>query len=223
MWVIPLVLSAFTHLWNPIGFPTVHPDEGTYMRRALHVLEGLGSQEFSNVNREQVVTIYDHPYIDKVFLYDHPYFGQLFLAGALAIIGYPFGLGTSSVDNDSIEMLYLIPRVMMGLLAVFDTLLVYKITEHRYNRKIAFIAAVLFAVMPLGWLLRRIFLDNLLLPFLLLSIFFGVYLRKPRDALFTAISNGQDNTKKQFLLASFWDWPFLRRYLSLLLFLLLGS
>jgi hypothetical protein len=25
---IPLVLSAFTHLWNPLGFPDIFYDEG---------------------------------------------------------------------------------------------------------------------------------------------------------------------------------------------------
>jgi hypothetical protein len=43
--IIPLALSAFTHLWNPIGFPDLFSDEGVYMRRSLHVLEGLGPQE----------------------------------------------------------------------------------------------------------------------------------------------------------------------------------
>ena len=42
---IPLVLSAFMHLWNPVGFPLVDHDEGHYMRRAMQVLEGLGPQD----------------------------------------------------------------------------------------------------------------------------------------------------------------------------------
>ena len=66
----------------------------------------------------------------------------------------------------------------MGVLAVVDTFLLYKITECRYNRNIAIIASVLFAVMPISWLLRRIYLDNLLLPFLLASILFAVYMKK---------------------------------------------
>jgi hypothetical protein len=195
----PLLLSAFTHLWNPVGFPSIHPDEGTYMRRAMHVLEGLGPQELSSLNSKQV-TIYDQPYNDEVYLFDHPYFGQLFLAGALGVIGYPFGLGNAPEDKDSIETLYTIPRVFIGLLAVIDTLLVFKIAENRYNRKIAFVAAVLFAVMPFGWLLRRIFLDNLLLPLLLLSILLGVHIRNTQNV--TPISNSQNkNTKKQIILA----------------------
>jgi hypothetical protein len=56
---------------------------------------------------------------------------------------------------DSIKMLYLVPRVLIGVLAVFDTFLVYKIAGRRYNnRTIALIASILFAVMPITWLLR---------------------------------------------------------------------
>ena len=67
--IATLALSAFTHLWNPTGFPDVFYDEGIYMRRAMHVLEGLGPQE-------------------RTF-YDHPYFGQLFLASVFWLSGYP--------------------------------------------------------------------------------------------------------------------------------------
>src|ERR687890_49727 len=96
---IPLVLSAFTHLWNPIGFPDIFYDEGIYMQRSMRVLEGLGPQESSH-------------------RYDHPYFGQIFLAGALGIVGYPDSLSSNaggSNDDDvvlhSVETLYLVPRV----------------------------------------------------------------------------------------------------------------
>jgi hypothetical protein len=70
-------------------------------------------------------------------------------------------------------MLHLIPRILMGALAVVDTFLIFKVAERRYNnRNVAFIAAILFAVMPMSWLVRRILLDSLFLPFLLLSILF---------------------------------------------------
>jgi Dolichyl-phosphate-mannose-protein mannosyltransferase len=160
MLTIPLALSAFTHLWNPIGFPAVHNDEGWYMLRAMHVLAGLGP-------------------LENPFFNDHPYFGQLFLAAMLGTIGYPGSLHPSSSAQDiehSIEMLYTVPRILMGLLAVVDTFLIYKITEYRYNNKTAaFIAAILFAVMPLSWITRRILLDSILLPFLLSSILLAVY------------------------------------------------
>jgi hypothetical protein len=163
--MIPLALSAFTHLWNVIGFPAIHPDEGVYLGRAMLVLEGLGPHD--------PAARFDHPPA-TTSSYDHPYFGQIFLAWVLGAIGYPNSLHpTTSVH--SIEMLYLVPRVLMGILAVVDTFLVYKISERRYNRRVAFIASVLFAVMPMSWLLRRILLDSILMPFLLSSILFAVY------------------------------------------------
>jgi hypothetical protein len=189
---IPLILSAFSHIWNPIGFPSMYIDESHYMRRAVQVLEGMGPQELRSV---------------YVYPYDHPYFGQLFLAGVLKLIGYPTivlnqssspssssSTNTSSSSNvqRSIEMLYLVPRVLMGILAVVDTFLVYKISERRYNRNVALIASVLFAVMPMTWLLRRILLDSILLPFLLSSILFALYARDPT-------SNNSTTSKKNIM------------------------
>lgn len=123
---IPLILSAFTHLWNPIGFPAIWVVEGQHMQRAMQVLEGEGLHEPRS--------IFAH-------FYDHPFFGQLFLAGMLAVTDYPPDMSTS-VSVSSIETLYLVPRLFMGLLAVIDTFLVYRIAEYRYNNTVAFIAAV---------------------------------------------------------------------------------
>ena len=144
------------------------------MHRTMQVLEGLG-------HHQKQSSIYPHPY-------DHPYFGQYFLAGMLAILGYPQSLHLSSSNTNaahgdlthSIEMLYLIPRVLIGLLAVLDTFFVYKIAERRYsnNRTIALIASILFAVMPITWVLRKILLESLLLPLLLLSILLALYISK---------------------------------------------
>jgi hypothetical protein len=131
----------------------------------LHILNGSGPQEGPN----DPLSYRAHPY-------DHPYFGQIFLAGVLAIIGYPDSLNASS-DIKSIETLYTVPRVLIGLLAVVDTFLLYKISERLYNRNIAVIASILFAVMPLTWMLRRIWLEPIQLPFLLLSILLALYLK----------------------------------------------
>src|SRR5919197_1478105 len=145
------ILTAFTHLWNPVGFPTgPSNDEGIYIRRAMHVLSGQDPQE-------------SH-------LYDHPYFGQTFLASILALIGYPNSLKPTVGEVHSIEMLYLVPRILIGILAIADTFLIYKISEIRYNRNVAFIASILFAVMPITtWPIRWILLDTIQLPFLLSS------------------------------------------------------
>ena len=118
--LIILGLSAFTHIWNVAGFPDIFFDEGVYMRRAMHVLNGLGPQEGS--------------------FYDHPFFGQIFLAGILAVIGYPQSLNPSG-DLNSISLLYLVPRLIIGTLAVVDTFLIYKISYKRYGQNVALISA----------------------------------------------------------------------------------
>jgi hypothetical protein len=153
---IPLALVAFTHLWNPIGFPTIHPDEGYYIGRSIHVSEGLGPKE-------------------DAARYDHPYFGWLFLGSIFSIINYPDSTNPTPGNVNSIELTWLFPRVTMGLLAVADTFLIYKIAERRYNRNVAFIAAILFAVMPYTWLIRRVLIEPIQLPFLLTSILFALY------------------------------------------------
>lgn len=155
---IILALSGFTHLWNAVGFPDIFYDEGVYMERAMHVLNGLGLQ-------------------DRYF-HDHPFFGQIFLAASLGLVGFPNSLHAGT-DPASISSLYLAPRILMGLLAVVDTLLVYLIADTRYGKKIALTSALLFAVMPFTWVMRRILLDSILLPFLLSSILLAL---KTKDA-----------------------------------------
>lgn len=167
--LIPLVLSAFTHLWNPVGFPDIFYDEGIYMYRAMNVLAGAGPQTNT--------------------FHDHPFFGQFFLAGALSLTGYPNSLHPNS-DTHSIEMLYLVPRILMGLLAVADTFLIFKISKHRYSTKVAFLASILFAVMPVTWLMRRILLDSILLPFLLSSILFAIYAKNSQHCKFFSMLSG---------------------------------
>jgi 4-amino-4-deoxy-L-arabinose transferase-like glycosyltransferase len=152
--LIPIVLSAYTHLWNPAGFPNLFYDEGVYMRRAMHVMEGLGPQE--------------------AYYYDHPFFGQIFLAALLTVVGYPQSLNPSA-DLHSIELLYLVPRALMGILAIIDTFLIYKISERLYNRNVALFGSTLFAVMPATWFTRMMLLDSLLLPLLLSSILLTLY------------------------------------------------
>jgi hypothetical protein len=143
-----------------VGFPALFYDEGVYMRRAMHIEAGLGPQE-SN-------------------FHDHPFFGQYFLAGVFSIIGYPSSLNPTT-NLQSMEFLYLVPRIIMGFLAVADTFLIYKITESQYkssssnNKVIAIIASTLFAVMPVTWFFRRILLDSILTPFMLSSILLAVY------------------------------------------------
>jgi hypothetical protein len=155
---IPLLLSGFTHLWNPVGFPGIYYNEARLIERAVQFVEGLGSR-------------------DQSWLFDHPIFAEIFLAGSFAIIGYPQSLHLTG-DVHSIEMLYLIPRVLMGILAIIDTFLIYKICENCYNRGVALIASIFFAVMPLSWLLRNVYFESIQLPLILSSILFATYGRQ---------------------------------------------
>jgi hypothetical protein len=125
------------------------------------------------------------------------------LAGIFKIIGYPSSLNPSS-SIQSIEMLYVVPRVLMGMLAVLDTFLIYKIVERRYNTKTgAFIASTLFAVMPLTWLYRWILLDSILMPFVLSSILFAVYLSKNnKDTSVSGVDNGNISTKNTGIIST---------------------
>ena len=60
--LIPIVLSAFTHLWNLEGFPGIYRDEDHYLRKTMHVLRGLGPQE----GPSELVSFPVHPYTHPV-------------------------------------------------------------------------------------------------------------------------------------------------------------
>ena len=75
------------------------------------------------------------------------------------MIVYPSSLHTSAAGEvvNSVKMLWFVPRLVIGIIGVLDTFLVYKFSERRFNTKIAFTAAILFAVMPITFL-RTVFL-----------------------------------------------------------------
>ena len=173
--LIPLVLSTYTHLWNPTGFPSLHTDEGHYLRKSISTETGQGLQPQDR--------------------YRAPYFGQMFLAGIFSIINYP---SVEVIGNSNpVEQLYLIPRVIMGILAVADTFLLYRITEYRYGRNVAIIASVLFAVMPFTWLTRRIFLESIQLPFILTSILLILNLGRGHQQILSTQQRLQPQTQPE--------------------------
>jgi len=169
---LALILAGFTHLWNPIGFPVPNEDESIYLGRAVNFLNTLEVR-------------------DNSIGYDHPYFGQIFLAAFLGITGYQDFF--SSPGHLNYEMIFLIPRIFMGILAIADTFLIFKIAELLYNRKVGFLAAILFAVTPTTWLTRWILLDSIQLPLILLSILFAVF-------SFRGTREGSKNNSKNILL-----------------------
>lgn len=159
--IIPLILTGFTHLWNLGEFPVFHADEGAYMRRSIIVLSGEGIQEKTGFYKDE---------------YDHPFFGQLLMGNLLRLTGYPnFSMEQTA---SSIEAAMAFPRMIMGIFAIIDTFLIFKICQRAYNIRIAFFASILFAVTPMTWILRMITLDTIALPFLLTSILIAVNLLK---------------------------------------------
>lgn len=98
------------------------------------------------------------------------FFLQIFLAAILWPVLNSISSNLVAGDVHSIELIYLIFKVAMGILSVIGTLLVYEIAKRYYNRNVAFIASILFAVMPITLTLRNVFLEPVQLPFLLISI-----------------------------------------------------
>lgn len=162
------MLSGFIHLWNPVGYPDVFFDEGIYMRRAVNLLD-TGNPQEGNV-------------------YDHPYFGQIAIASILAMTYY--SELKPSTDPDSLQSLYMIPRIFMGLLAVLDTFLIYKIVQIKYGINAAFLSASLFAVLPFTWIFKRILLDSILVPLVLGAILLAIYSTKTKQKSVLIIFSG---------------------------------
>ena len=101
----------------------------------------------------------------------------------------------------SIEILYLIPKILIALLAVIDTFLLFKIAERRYNNvRTALIGSILFAVMPISLLLREIWLEPIQLPFLLCSIFFAVSVQRRKSGTTNSLGNKGVGGEKNFVL-----------------------
>ena len=166
--LIPLLLSGFIHLWNPVGYPDIFFDEGIYMRRAVNLLDTGNPQEGNT--------------------YDHPYFGQITIASILALTEYSHL--KPDTDADSLKSLYMIPRIFMGLLAILDTFLIYKIVQIKYGINAAFLSATFFAVLPFTWIFKRILLDSILLPLVLGAILLAIYSTKSKQNTILIIFSG---------------------------------
>ena len=162
IFIFIISITTFTHLFNPIGFPSVHVDEGIYMYRAMHLLT-FGNLEWNTS------------------FYDHPYFGPIILASVLYIINFPAIIILDLNDYSSIELAYIVPRLIMGFFSILDTILLYAITKIHYNRDVAIISSLLFSIMPITWAMRRIYLESILYPFLLTAILIVVYLKSSKN------------------------------------------
>lgn len=135
----------------------------------------------------RAMNLMDTGNLQESYLYDHPYFGQIVLAGVLQITNYPPDVST---DPQSLQSLYLIPRLFMGVIAILSTFLVYQIAKEKFGENVALLASTLFAVMPYTWIFNRILLDSILLPFLLTSILLAIRFAKPQGKMWLAPISG---------------------------------
>jgi hypothetical protein len=164
---IVLVLAGLTHIFNVAGFPIFYSDESNIMRRILVVLNGIGLQEKTGFYKDA---------------YDHPFFAQILIGTLLHLTGYPNFITSHTIT--SIQLAIAVPRMIMGVFAIIDTFLVFKISHRAFNAPTAIFASLLFAVSPMTWQLRLVTLDNIGLPFLLTSIFIALSMQewnKKRD------------------------------------------
>lgn len=168
--LIPLSLSSFIHVWNPSGFPDIHGDEGHYIRRAINIIMGGSAEELT-------IPEPNHHY-------GNPFFGQIFLSSVMSLTNYPNSIQLDNeVTGETVGGLFFVPRLVMGALAVADTFIIYKIAQRRYNTATALAASILFAVIPFSWIIRRVFLESIELPFILSSVMFAVYYNKPSGSV----------------------------------------
>ena len=99
-----------------------------------------------------------------------PTLDQSFWQAVLYIINYPAIIVPDFHDYSSVELAYIVPRLIIGFFSILDTILLYAITKIHYNRDVAIISSLLFSIMPLTWAMRRIYLESILYPFLLSAI-----------------------------------------------------
>lgn len=130
--------------WGLRLYPALSGDEGIYIEQARAILHGRLS-----------------PY---TYTYDHPFLGWAQLSG-LAWVAQRLRLGGSLSVVDV--------RVVMVLLQACNTVLVYGIARRLdMQRAFAAGAVLLFALSPLTVdLTRQVYLDNIAMPWLLLSFY----------------------------------------------------
>ncbi|MFZ2189559.1 MAG: glycosyl hydrolase family 8 [Candidatus Magasanikiibacteriota bacterium] len=142
---VVLILIIMAHSINLFGFPSYREDEGTY-----------ASQAWSVIHMGQLA-----PY---TYWYDHAPAGWLFIALWNVLTGDSFiaGLSVNSA------------RIFMVIINVLSAYILYKITFNITKKNnLALVAALIFALVPVGIIFqRRVYLDNIMTFWFLLSFYF---------------------------------------------------
>lgn len=152
------------HAWNMFHFPYYESDEGTYTAQAWSVLKHGTLAPYT-------------------YWYDHAPAGWLLIALWAKITGGFFTFGFSVNSG----------RVLMLLLKLVSALMLYGIAKRLFQSKTAaYFAVLFFGLSPLAiYFQRRVLLDNIMVFWLLLSLFLLLHYRnKLRYIIFSALAFG---------------------------------
>lgn len=174
VWLVSilLIIAGVAHGWNMFHYPYFENDEATYV-----------SQAWAFIHKGELA-----PY---TYFYDHAPAGWMFLGLWFFITG---GLTTFG-HNPLIS-----GRIFIFILHMFSVLLLYIITKRVTRQKLAAaLAVIVFSLSPLElYYGRRVLLDNIMVFWVLLSLFFAT--RNPqrlREVLLSALTFGIATLSKE--------------------------
>jgi 4-amino-4-deoxy-L-arabinose transferase-like glycosyltransferase len=146
--LLAIITGVITHGFNLFSYPLYVTDEGIYIQQAWSVL------------REDRLSPY-------TYFYDHAPAGWLVIAGWVAFLPGQFQTFGNAINTG---------RMLMLILHAISTFLLFSITRHLSGSRVAaVIAAFFFNVSPLAiFYQRQVLLDNLMVTWLLFTLFFLV-------------------------------------------------
>lgn len=173
---IVLTVSLVAHSVNMFGFPAYREDEGTYMSQAAEILKAGRLAPYT-------------------YWYDHAPAGWIFISLWQLMTDWMIE-PAMSVD---------LGRIFMAVLQVSATWFVYHIVFHLTKKRDAsIVAALLFALNPTGIIFhRRVFIDNMMTWWFLLSLFLLTASRRLIAVITSAMAFGIAVLTKESSIAFF--------------------
>lgn len=153
------LVTIITHGYNLLSYPMFLGDEGTYTSQGWWLVDKLELTPYT-------------------YWYDHYFFGWLMIGIWLKLTGGLFTFGYSIYST----------RIFITLLTAITNVLIYLIVRKVTKKpKYGLIASALFTFSPLAiYYHRMVLLDNIMVFWLMLSIYFAVYSSKNLVKIFTS-------------------------------------
>ncbi|MEI7603514.1 MAG: glycosyl hydrolase family 8 [bacterium] len=161
--IFVIIIAVIVHGANMFGYPSYREDEGTYMSQAWSVVS-------------------DGKLAPYTYWYDHSPFGWLVIGFWNIILGSFYAFGTSINSG----------RVLMLILHIITIYFLFKIVKKITKRlDAAVLASLVFTLSPLGIILqRRVFLDNIMVCFLIASLYFLIHKSSIKNMAYSSILFG---------------------------------